>query len=221
MHRHFEVELEELNRQLLWMGGLVERALQNAIQALVGPDRKLAREVIEEENAINALQVEIDDRALRLLALQQPMATDLRLIVAAMKINSDLERIGDQAVNIAQGIGYILDYPQVKPYADIPRMGAIAQEMVHAALDAFVHRNVEQARAVLLRDDEVDTLRDQIYRQMLTHMAQHSEIIIPAFQLTLVARNLERVADHATNIAEDVIYMVVGRDVRHHALDKR
>jgi len=221
MERHREQELQELRQRLLWMGSLAERAVHNAVRSLVEGDTKLAESVMEEEAAINSLQIEIDERVLRLLALQQPMAVDLRMITAAMKINADLERIGDQAVNIAQCVSFLLQYPQVKPYIDIPRMSELAEGMVKDALDSFVKRDVDLAKQILLRDETVDQLRDQLFRELITYMMERPSVILPAFQLTLVTRNLERVADHATNIAEDVIYMVLGQDIRHHASDKR
>ncbi|HLE37954.1 MAG TPA: phosphate signaling complex protein PhoU, partial [Candidatus Acidoferrales bacterium] len=157
----------------------------------------------------------------QLLALHQLMATDLRFALAVSRINSDLERIGDQAVNIAQSAQRILRHPRVKPYVDLPRMSELAEEMVRDSLNAVVRGDVELARSVLTRDDTVDALRDQIFRELLSYMMGDSSVVFPAFDLILVAKNLERVGDHATNIAEDVIYMVVGRDVRHPALDRR
>ncbi|HEV2386649.1 MAG TPA: phosphate signaling complex protein PhoU [Candidatus Acidoferrales bacterium] len=221
MERHFDRELEELQQRLLWMAGLAEKAVHQAVQALFDHQEDLAKRVLEEEAALNELQIEIDDRVMRLLALQQPMAVDLRFILSASRINSELERIGDQAVNIAQSALRILRHPQVKPYVDLPRMSAIAEGMVRDSLDALVRRDDELAKAVLVRDDEVDHLRDQIFRELLTYMMENSAVIFPAFELILVAKNLERIGDHATNIAEDVIYMVAGRDVRHLAADRR
>jgi phosphate transport system protein len=158
---------------------------------------------------------------MQLLALQQLMAADLRFVLAVSRINNDLERIGDQAVNIAQSALRIVRHPRVKPYVDLPRMSEIAEEMVRDALNAVVRRDVELARSVLTRDDQVDQLRDQIFRELLTYMMGDSAVVFPAFELILVAKNLERVGDHATNIAEDVIYMVAGYDVRHPAVDRR
>jgi len=177
--------------------------------------------VIKEEAAINELQLEIDERVMQLLALHQLMAVDLRFVLAATRINADLERIGDQAVNIAQAAQRILRHARVKPYIDLPRMTELAEGMVRDSLDSLVRKDVELAKAVLTRDDQVDQLRDQIFRELLTYMMENSSFVFPAFDLILVAKNLERVADHATNLAEDVIYMVAGRDVRHHALDRR
>ncbi|HEV2616654.1 MAG TPA: phosphate signaling complex protein PhoU [Candidatus Acidoferrales bacterium] len=166
-------------------------------------------------------QIEIDDRVMQVVALQAPMAVDLRFILCASRINNDLERIGDQAVNIAQSALRILRHPQVKPYVDLPRMSELAEGMVRESLNALVHRDADLAKSVLLRDDEVDHLRDQIFRELLTYMMENSAVVFPAFELVLITKNLERIGDHATNIAEDVIYMVAGRDVRHLAADRR
>ena len=217
MERHFVRELDELRERLLWMGSLAERAVQQSVQAILEADERLARNVLEQEDAVNEMQIEIDDRVLHLLALQQLMAADLRLVLAVARINADLERIGDQAVNIAESAQRIMRHPRVKPYVDLPRMGQLAQEMVRDSLTSVVNKDVELARSVLARDDQVDSLRDQVFRELLTYMMENSSLVFPAFELILVAKNLERVADHATNIAEDVIYMVAGRDVRHGA----
>ncbi|MGB7025183.1 MAG: phosphate signaling complex protein PhoU [Candidatus Acidiferrales bacterium] len=221
MERHFEHDLEELKERLLWMAGLAERAVHQAVQAVFQKDEALATRVLEEEKAINEMQIEIDDRVMQLVALQQPMAVDLRFILSASRINNDLERIGDQAVNIAQSALRILRHPQVKPYVDLPRMSELAEGMVRDSLNALVHRDADLAKSVLIRDDEVDHLRDQIFRELLTYMMENSAVVFPAFELVLVTKNLERIGDHATNIAEDVIYMVAGRDVRHLAADRR
>ncbi len=221
MERHFDHDLEELKERLLWMAGLAERAVHQAVQAVFQKDEALATRVLDEEKAINEMQIEIDDRVMQLVALQQPMAVDLRFILSASRINNDLERIGDQAVNIAQSALRILRHPQVKPYVDLPRMSELAEGMVRDSLNALVHRDAELAKSVLIRDDEVDHLRDQIFRELLTYMMENSAVVFPAFELVLVTKNLERIGDHATNIAEDVIYMVAGRDVRHLAADRR
>jgi phosphate transport system protein len=221
MERHFEHELEELKQRLLWMASLAERAVHQAVQALFEKDEALANAVLEEEKTINEMQIEIDGRVMELVALQQPMAMDLRFIFSASRINNDLERIGDQAVNIAQSALRILRHPQVKPYVDLPRMSEIVEGMVRDSLNALVQRDAELAKSVLVRDDEVDHLRDQIFRELLTYMMENSAVIFSAFELVLVTKNLERIGDHATNIAEDVIYMVAGRDVRHLAADRR
>src|ERR1700674_4185060 len=220
MERHFEIELNGLKERLLWMGSLAERAVHQAIQSVLEGDASLSEAVLQEEPAINELQMEIDDRVMQLLALHQLMAADLRFVLAVARINNDLERIADQAVNIAQSAKRILRHPRVKPYVDLPRMGELAEKMMRDSLDSLVRRDVELARSVLSRDDQVDQLRDQIFRELLTYMMGSSSVVFPAFELILVAQNLERIADHATNVAEDVIYMVAGSDVRHPAVDR-
>ena len=212
---HFENELQALNKRLLRMGAVVEERVELAIQALMERRPDQAEEVIAGDQEVNDLQIEIDDRCLKLLALQQPMASDLRLITAAMKINADLERIGDQAVNIAENAAQLLVHPPLKPLLDLPRMADIAQQMTRDSLDAFVRRDSVLARRVLERDDEVDQLKDQNFRVLLTYMMADPGTIQRAMSLILIARNLERVGDHATNIAEEVIYWIQGRDVRH------
>src|SRR6267143_1330077 len=179
MERHFEKDLNEMKERLLCMGNLAERAVHQSVHAVLESDEQLAKRVLEEEDAINELQMEVDDRVVQLLALHQLMAIDLRFVLAVSRINNDLERIGDQAVNIAQGALRILRHPRVKPY------------------------------------------RDQIFRELLTYMMGDSSVVFPAFELILVAKNLERIGDHATNIAEDVIYLVQGQDVRHPTVDRR
>jgi len=221
MERHFEIELNGLKERLLWMGSLAERAVHQAIHAVLDGDLALAQAVLDEESAINELQIEIDDRVMQLLALHQLMAADLRLVLALSRINNDLERIGDQAVNIAQSAQRILRHPRVKPYVDLPRMSELAEGMVRDSLNAVVSRDIALARSVLVLDDQVDNLRDQIFRELLSYMMGDSSVIFQAFELILVAKNIERVADHATNIAEDVIYMVEGHDVRHATADRR
>jgi len=221
MERHFDHDLEELKQRLLWMGSLAERAVHQAVHAVLDAEEHLAEVVLSEEDAINEMQIEIDERVQRLLATQQPMAADLRFLLAVSRINGDLERIGDQAVNIAQGALRILRHPRVKPYVDLPRMSELAEEMVRMALNAVVRRDVDLAQQVLASDDKVDHYRDQIFRELLTYMMGDSSVVFPAFELILVAKNLERIGDHATNIAEDVIYIVQGQDVRHPAVDRR
>jgi len=221
MPRHFEQELQELNERVLWMASLAERAVHDSMHAVLDSDQSLAAGVLEQENVINEMQIEIDDRIVQLVAQVQPMATDLRFLLAMGRINSDLERIGDQSVNIAQSALRILRHPRVKPYVDLPRMSELAEGMVRDSIRALIDRNIELAQAVLTRDDMVDPLRDQIFREMLTYMMENSAVIFPAFELILMAKNLERIGDHATNIAEDVIYIVQGRDVRHNAMDRR
>lgn len=220
MERHFEIELKELKERLLWMGSLAERAAHQAVQAVLQADPSLAKRVLEEEEAINEMQIEIDDRVLRLLALQQLMAADLRLVLAVTRINADLERVGDQAVNIAESAQRLLRHPQVKPYVDMPRMGELAENMLRDSLNAFSGPDVEMARKVLSRDDSLDKLRDQILRELLTYMMENSSLVFQSFELISIAKSLERIGDHATNIAEDVIYLAMGRDVRHHAAEQ-
>jgi phosphate transport system protein len=221
MERHFERDISELKERLLWMGSLAERAVHQSVHAVLDSDEQLAKRVLDEEGAINELQLEVDDRVVQLLALHQLMAVDLRFVLAVSRINNDLERIGDQAVNIAQGALRILRHPRVKPYVDLPRMSEVAEEMMRDALNAVVRRDVDLARRVLESDDKVDHYRDQIFRELLTYMMGDSSVVFPAFELILVAKNLERIGDHATNIAEDVIYIVQGQDVRHPAVDRR
>jgi len=220
MERHFERDLNELKERVLWMGSLAERAVHQSIHAVLEGEASQAEKVLQEETAINELQVEIDDRVVQLLALQQLMAADLRFVLAVSRINNDLERIGDQAVNVAQSALRILRHPRVKPYVDLPRMSELAEGMVRDSLNALVRSNVELARSVLVRDDQVDALRDQIFRELLSYMMGDSAIVFQAFELILVAKNMERVADHATNIAEDVIYIVAGHDIRHSGVER-
>jgi phosphate transport system protein len=215
--RHFEEALEALHGRLLEMGGLAEERVQAAVHGLVRRDTSVTERVLAGDGAINQLHVEVDDRCFRLLALYQPMASDLRRIVAAVKINSDLERVGDLAVNIGEAAVRYALHPPVKPLIDIPRMAGIAQEMLHDALDSFVKRDTTMARAVLERDDELDALKTQVFRELLTYMLQDPSTIEASLDLILVSRHLERIGDHATNIAEDVIFMVSARDVRHHS----
>jgi phosphate transport system protein len=216
MERHFEDDLRALKNRLLSMGALVEERVRQAVQALMERRPELAEEVIAGDQEVNDLQIEIDDRCVKLLALQQPAASDLRLITSALKINDDLERIGDQAVNIAENVIKVLPQPPLKPLIDIPRMAEIAQSMTRDALDSFVRKDAEMARGVLKRDDEVDQLKDQVFRELLTYMMADPGTIQRALALILISRNIERIADHATNIAEDVIFLVEAKDVRHH-----
>jgi phosphate transport system protein len=214
--QHFEEDLQVLKNRLLGMGALVEDRVHRAVHALIDRNIDEAEKVIASDKEVNDLQIEIDDRCLKLLALQQPMATDLRLITAAMKINADLERIGDQAVNIAENVVKILPQPTLKPLIDIPRMAEIAEKMTRDALDSFVRRDADLALDVLRRDDTVDQLKDQVFRELLTYMMADPGTIQRALALILISRNIERIADHATNIAEDVIFLVEAKDVRHH-----
>jgi phosphate transport system protein len=214
MERHFEAELHALRNRLLAMGSLAETMIHKGIKALVERDEGLVQAVLAHEEEMDLLCIEIDDRCFTQLALQQPMASDLRFLVAAIKINSDLERIGDQAVSIALRARSLIAQAQLKPLIDIPRMATIVQEMVRNSLDAFVRQDPELARHVIDGDDEVDNLRDQVFRELLTYMMGDTATIPRALDLILISRNLERIADHSTNIAEDVIYIVRGEDVR-------
>jgi phosphate transport system protein len=215
MTRHFHEELDALKQTLLAMGGLVEDQMRHAMQALVDRNDALASEVIERDRPVNAYDLEVDAQCVELLALHQPAAGDLRFITTAMKIVTDLERIGDQAVNIAERVIELNREPQLKPYIDLPRMAARAQAMVKESLDAFVARDTELARRVRAEDDEVDALKEQIFRELLTFMMEDPRSIPRAIRLILISRCMERVADHATNIAEMVIYLVEGKMVRH------
>jgi phosphate transport system protein len=215
--RHFVEDLELLKTKLLEMGALVESAIQRSISAVTQKDRGAAEQVFMSEARINAIEIEIDDFAISLLALQQPMAADLRLIVAALKINTDLERMGDLSVNIAQRALSLMEGPVIKPMIDIPHIAGLVQSMVRKALDAFVHRDADLARSVLSSDDAVDNMRTACYHELVSFMEQDPQHIQQALALLSITRNLERIADHSTNIAEDVLFLVKGVDVRHHA----
>ncbi len=215
--RHFQEELEQLKRRLLEMGGLAEENVRLAVKGIVDRDQALIDRVLHGDEPLNALHIELDNRSFTLLALYQPMAADLRTIVAALKINTDLERVGDLAVNIAEAARRYASHSPVKKLIDIPRMASIAQSMLRDALDAFVRRDVDLAQQVLNEDDKLDELKTQIFRELLTYMLQDPSTIEPALDLILVSRHLERIGDHATNVAEDVIFIVSARDVRHHA----
>ncbi|MEW6607918.1 MAG: phosphate signaling complex protein PhoU [bacterium] len=221
MERFFDEELEELKAKLLYMAEIAEKMIELAIRGLIERNKDLAPGVFKAEKEINMLHIEVDELCLRLIALRQPTAKDLRFITAAMKINSELERIGDQSVNISENTEVYLNYPEVKPLIDTPRMAEIARQMVKDSLSSFVDKDVELARSVLRRDDEVDGLRDQIFRELLTYMMSDLTKIQPALALILIARNIERIADHATNISEDVVFMVLGKDIRHHIEEVR
>jgi phosphate transport system protein len=220
MDTHFQKELAKLKESLLKMAGLVEEAINHSVQALVKRDSDLVDKTMDLESRINAMDLDIEEMCLKLLALRQPMAIDLRFITAAMKINTDLERMGDQAVNIAERATSLNQEPPLKPYIDIPRMAEIAQTMVRDVLDSFVKRDSKLARSVLERDDLVDGLNHQVFRELLTFMISDPASILRSAHLMIVCRCLERIADHATNIAEDVIFMVEARVVKHHAEER-
>ena len=213
--RHFVEELEQLKTKLLEMSSLVEAAIQRSISAVIHKDRSAAEQVFRSEERINEIEIEIDEFAINLLALQQPMAADLRLIVAALKINTDLERMGDLSVNIAQRATSLMEEPVIKPMIDIPHIAGLVQSMVRKALDAFVSRDADLARSVLASDDAVDSLRSACYHELVSFMEKDPQNIRQALDLLAVTRNLERIADHSTNIAEDVLFLVKGVDVRH------
>lgn len=215
MHRHFDDELKDLKEKLLRMGGLVEDQIQGALRALVERDSILAREVIENDHRVNALDVEVDEDCLRLLALHQPTARDLRLLTTAMKISTELERMSDLAENICERAIELNEEPQLKPYIDIPRMANWALQMVREALDAFVSSDAALARKVCAEDDFIDDLTEQLFRELLSFMLENPQTITRAIRITFIAKYLERIADHATNVAELVVYMVEGKIIRH------
>jgi phosphate transport system protein len=215
MQISFDEELAGLKEKILFMGSKVEEAIRLAMKSLVDRDSKLARRVIQSDHEINDLEIEVDEICHRLLALHQPMAGDMRFITSSMKINSDLERIGDLSSNIAERALTLNEVAPLKPFIDIPRMASIAQEMVKVSLDSLVNRDPESAKKVCERDDEVDNLNDQIIRELISYMLEDRANIKRALDLILISRHLERIADHATNVAEDVIYMVQGKDIRH------
>jgi phosphate transport system protein len=215
----FEAELNGLREALLKMGALVQVQIARAIEALVNRDSAKARETIARDLEVNHLDIEMDERCIRLLALYQPAASDLRLITTGLKITTDLERIGDNAVNICERVLEFNQHPLPTAYIDIPRMAAVAQSMVQDSLDAFTRGDAALAEQVIARDDEVDSLNDQVYRQLLALMAEDSQTIPRATPILFVAKYLERIADHATNIAEMAVFLIKGRDIRH--MDKR
>jgi len=219
--KHFAEELEELKNRLLEMGGLVESAIYRSVAAVVEKDAHQAQQVLKNEARINQMEIEIDELATRLLATQQPMAVDLRFLTAALKINNDLERMGDLAVNIVERALSLMHEPVLRPVIDIPQMAKLTESMVGKSLDAFVRSDAELARAVLLSDDAVDELRDSVYEELISFMRENPDNVRPGVNLMFVARSLERLADHATNIAEDVLFLVHGVDVRHHAEVRR
>ena len=216
MRTRFQMGLDELKQKLLAMGGLAEQAADRVTEAYRKRDLQLCYDVLEGEKAINMAEREIDELAVDLLAMQQPLAVDLRFITAVMKINADLERVGDQAVNIAERIMDMIKRPAADLPVDIPRMAATAAGMVRRALEAFIEGKAELAEAILKMDDIVDDMNDEIYIVLVKKMHENPAVVDQALDLLLIARNLERIADHATNIAEDVIFWVRGADVRHH-----
>ena len=215
MERHRDQDLDKIRQSLLRMGGVVERMIQEAMRALMDRDQPRAQAVIRTDDEVDHLQVETDALCNRMLALQQPTAVDLRFLVATMKIATDLERMGDSAVNVAQAVEVLNQEPPLKPYIDLPRLADLTQSMVRDALDSFVRRDARAALDVCRRDDDVDGLYKQLFRELVTYMIEDPKNITRALHLLLIARNYERIADHATNVAEDVIFYVEGRDIRH------
>jgi phosphate transport system protein len=213
--RQFDEELTALKERILRMGALVETQVANAIKALVDRDAELARSVIATDHQVNAYDVEIDEECIRLIALRQPAASDLRFITTAMKISTDLERMSDLAEDICERAIELTEEPQLKPYIDIPRMAEYARTMLKEALDAFVNRNADLARKVCRDDTPVDELTGQIFRELLSYMMENPQTIRRAIRITFVAKYIERIADHATNVAEMVVYLVEGKIIRH------
>ena len=217
MEIHFDEELRLLKQKLLGMADTAQEMIVLAVKSLVDRQESLAKQVLDMEHRVNHAEVEIEEEVLRLLARRQPAARDLRLLVALLKINNDLERVADQACNICGTVLYLLQEPPLQaPLVDIPRMAAFAQKMVKDSIHAFVHHDASLAEAVCEHDDEVDWLNDQIFRVLLTHMIENPKSITRAVDLILVSRNLERIADHATNIGEEVIFIEKGKNIKHH-----
>jgi phosphate transport system protein len=219
MQRHFDEQIQEIREKLVRMGGLAESMVASALRMLIERDSRHDREVQEREDQVNSLQIEIDDMAVRVTALQQPVGSDVRFLFMAARITSELERIADQAINICQNAVHLLQAPPLKPFVDIPIMAEIAQRMVRDSIDALVRKDVSLAERVLTEEEKVDAFRDQVFRELLTYMMADPATIPRALSLILISRNLERVGDHATNIAEEVVYWIQGRDIRHHHED--
>lgn len=215
MHRRFDEELDDLKRKLIEMAAMVESQIQGALHAFIERDADLARRVIANDPRVNAMDVEVDEMCLRLLALHQPAAGDLRFVTTAMKISSELERMSDLAENICERAIELNEEPQLKPYIDLPRMANWSLRMVKESLDAFVNRDSTLARKVCADDDYVDRLTEQLFRELLSFMVENPQTISRAIRLTFIAKYIERIADHATNVAELVVYMVEGKIIRH------
>ena len=217
MERHFEREIEALKEQLLLMGGRSEQIVRKAIEALVRRDAEQAKTIFEDDHAIDRLEIEIEERCIRLFALQQPLATDLRFITSALKISNDLERVGDHAVNIAECTKRLVGKPPVKPLADLPELAEKAVSMLRDAIDAFVRGDAEEARRLVLRDDEVDALHRRLFAELVSRMIADPQQVERSMTLVLVGRNLERIGDLATNVAEEVVFIAEARIIKHHA----
>ncbi len=211
----YEIELSKLKENLLQMGGLVEEQIGNSLEALTQRNSELAQSVIGRDAEVDRIELEIDRLGFQILTLRQPVGVDLRFIATALKIVTDLERIGDEAVNISERVRDLNEEPSLKPYVDLPRMAAIARQMLKEALDAFVAQDIDRARAILPRDDEVDQLNEQLFRELLTFMLERSANISRCLHLSYISKHLERIADHAVNIAQMVIFLIEGEEVRH------
>ncbi len=214
MQTHFEQELAELKNRLLTMGSHAEAAVTNAIKALVDRDDSLAQRVEDDDTILDQFEIVIDDMAIQLLS-KAPLASDLRLIAVAMKISKDLERVGDEATKIARRARELNEEPQLKPYVDIPNMAKTALAMLKTALDSFVNRDPETARTVIPRDKEVDLLNKQLHRELASYMVEKPSTTTRCLSLMVISKSLERIADHATNVAEEVVYLCEARDIRH------
>ena len=221
MPEKFDRELSSLQSKLLTMGKLAESMFQDALGALKERDASLIKNVLAKEDQVDQLQVEIDDEAIRSMATFAPVATELRFLLMVARINLELERIGDQAVNMCEEVQLLLSEPELKPLADLSRMADIASRMLHQSLEAFTNKSTEKAMEVIRADDEVDALNHQIFRELLTYMVTDPKNVTCSVALILLTRSLERIADHATNIAEDVIYMIQGKDIRHQGQEEK
>lgn len=215
MSRKFDEQLSTLKSHVLEMGGLTQKMVQDSMQALVDRDEGRIRAVLEAEDKVDSLQLAIDDEAVRLMAIQSPVAQDLRFILMVVRINTELERVGDLCVNLCENVQLLLTEPPLKPLIDLPKMAETVSQMLRDSLEAFTKSSVEKALGVIKTDDEVDALNDQIFRELLTYMISDTKSITRSLSLILVSRNLERIGDHATNIAEEVVYVVKGEDIRH------
>src|SRR5687768_11896465 len=213
--RHFDEQLQELLRSVVVMGSIAESMVQKAVACLMSRNEAAMEEVFEKEHEVNSLQVAVDERAVKLTILQQPVATDARFLFMASRIGGELERIADQAINICQNAHFVLEAPPLKPILDLPAMADVAQKMIRDSINAMANRDTNLANQVLEEEKKVDAYRDQIFRTLLTYMMADPATIQRALSLILIARNLERIGDHATNIAEEVIYWIQGRDIRH------
>ncbi|HEU5305496.1 MAG TPA: phosphate signaling complex protein PhoU [Gemmatimonadales bacterium] len=220
IHRHFHDELSQVKVRLLTMSGEAEAALGQAVEALLERDSEKAKRVIAGDRVIDAMELEIEEQCINLLALQQPMARDLRMLTSALKIANDLERVGDHAVNIAQSAERLNQARPIAPEPEIVDMARLAREMLSDALEAFIRGDAAAGREICRRDDKVDVLHRSVFRILITHMMEDPHTIGSGMELFLVSRNLERVADLATNIAEDVVFLVEGRSIKHHAEDR-